>query len=396
VQIRFLITNAYGGGGTIHTTLTMASALARRGHDVEVVSVFQHRAKPLFPVDDAVRLRALIDRRARPSRRWRSRIKGRVRAVLAGMPSRVIHPGDVRYPRFSVLSDLALLRYLRSLRGGVLVSTRVGLNLAVARHVHHSVVRVAQEHVYLDRHSAALQAAFVERYPRLDAVVTLTAHDAATYRALLGEGVAVLAIPNAVPDMGRVLTEPDPDARVAIAAGRLTRPKGFDLLIDAWRAVAVAHPEWQLRIYGRGPAKRKLRRRIRKAGLDEQVHLMGFTRGLPAEFASSSLFVMSSRFEGFSMVLLEAMASGLPVVSFDCPVGPAELVDHGVTGVLVENGSVAALAGEINRMIDDPALRSKLGAAARHASAAYSSDRIAARWEALFEQHLGRRGPASG
>jgi glycosyltransferase involved in cell wall biosynthesis len=89
------------------------------------------------------------------------------------------------------------------------------------------------------------------------------------------------------------------------------------------------------------------------------------------------------------------MASGLPVVSFDCPVGPAELVDHGVTGVLVENGSIAALAREINRLIDDPALRSKLGAAARQGSAAYSSDRIAARWEALFEQHLSTRGSAS-
>lgn len=392
MQIRFLITNAYGGGGTIRTTLTMASALARRGHDVEVVSVFRRRVNPMFPVDDAVRLRPLLDQsRAKPPDRRRGRLTRRAGKALAGMPSRIIHHSDVRYSRFNLRSDLALLRYLRSLRGGVLVTTRAGLNLASARYVHRSVVRVAQEHVYLERHDEALRAAFAKQYPRLDAVVTLTSHDARAYQELLGDQVAVVTIPNAVPDTGPV-HDRDSDAKVAIAAGRLTKPKGFDLLIAAWRDVAAAHPDWQLRIYGRGQAKRRLQRQINKAGLSEQVHLMGFSKALPERLAASSLFVMSSRFEGFSMVLLEAMACGLPVVSFDCPVGPAELVDHGVTGLLVENGSVAALAREINRLIDDPGLRAKLGAAARQAAADYSSDNIAARWEKLFEQHLAAHG----
>lgn len=392
MQIRFLITNAYGGGGTIRTTLTMASALARRGHDVEVVSVFRRRVNPMFPVDDAVRLRPLLDQsRAKPPGRRRARLARRAGKALAGMPSRMIHHSDVRYSRFNLRSDLALLRYLRSLRGGVLVTTRAGLNLASARYVHRSVVRVGQEHVYLERHDDDLRAAFAKQYPRLDAVVTLTSNDARAYQDLLGDQVAVLTIPNAVPDTGHV-HDPDSDAKVAIAAGRLTKPKGFDLLIDAWRDVAAAHPDWQLRIYGRGQAERRLQRQINRAGLGEQVHLMGFTKTLPERLAASSLFVMSSRFEGFSMVLLEAMACGLPVVSFDCPVGPAELVDHGVTGLLVDNGSVAALAREINRLIDDPGLRAKLGAAARQAAADYSSDNIAIRWEKLFEQHLTAHG----
>lgn len=388
VQIRFLITNAYGGGGTIRTTLTMASALARRGHDVEVASVLRRRRNPVFPVDDAVRLRPLVDQsRAQPAGRRRrvTRLAGK---ALDRVPSRLIHRSDVRHGRFSARTDLALLRYLRSLRGGVLVTTRAGLNLAAARHVHRSVVRVAQAHVHLGRHPDDLRAAFAELYPRLDAVVALTSRDADAYRELLDDRVPVLSIPNAVPDLGDVRADVDPDARVVIAAGRLTKPKGFDLLIDAWRDVAPAHPDWRLQIHGRGSARRRLKRQINKAGLGDQVRLMGFTKDLPERLASSSIFVLSSRFEGFPMVLLEAMACGLPVISFDCPTGPAELVDDGVTGVLVENGSVPVLAREINRLIEDRTLRVRMGAAVKQAAADYSSDNIAARWEALFERHL--------
>jgi glycosyltransferase involved in cell wall biosynthesis len=393
VQIRFLITNAYGGGGTIRTTLTMASALARRGHDVDVVSVFRRRVNPMFPVDDAVRLRPLLDQsRAKPPGRRRARLARRAGKALAGMPSRMIHHSDVRYSRFNLRSDLALLQYLRSLRGGVLVTTRAGLSLASARYVHRSVVRVAQAHVHLGRHPDDLRAAFAKLYPRLDAVVTLTSRDEQAYRALLGDGVPVISIPNAIPDLSGARADPDADAKVVTAAGRLTKPKGFDLLINAWRVVAHDHPDWQLRIHGRGPAKPRLRRQISKAGLGEQVHLMGFTKTLPEQLAASSIFVLSSRFEGFPMVLLEAMACGLPVVSFDCPTGPAELVDDGVTGVLVENGSVPGLVREINRLIDDPELRAKLGMAARQAADDYSSDKIAIRWERLFEQHLTAHG----
>lgn len=395
MTIRFLIANAYGGGGTIHTTLTMASALARRGHDVEVASVFRRRGRPLFPVDPAVRLRALVDRRDRPDPSGSLDVRARVRSRLRRTRSRLIHHDDSRYRRFDADTDVALWRYLRSLRGGVLITTRVGLNLAAARFVHPGVVRVGQEHVYLERHSAALRAAFVRHYPLLDAVVTLTEQDADAYRTLLGDSTRVLAIPNALPEQEPGRATPDHDARVAIAAGRLTHPKGFDLLIDAWGAVAFAHPEWRLRIFGRGGARKQLERRIRVAGLDEQVQLLGFTTTLQRQLASSSMYVMSSRFEGFSMVLLEAMGCGLPVISFDCPTGPAELIDDGVTGLLVPNGSVDDLARGINRLIDDPGLRRRLGRAALQASAEYATDRIAERWEALFAQ-LGAAKATSG
>lgn len=123
----------------------MANALAQRGHDVEVVSMYRHTDRPVFRVDDAVRMRALLDEGARAQEHApRARVARRVDAALRARRSCVIHPDDARNKRFSLRSDIALVQRLRSLRGGVLVTTRAGLNMAAARFVRRDVVRVAR------------------------------------------------------------------------------------------------------------------------------------------------------------------------------------------------------------------------------------------------------------
>jgi glycosyltransferase involved in cell wall biosynthesis len=204
VRITFLITNAYGGGGTIRTTLTMAAALAGR-HDVEVVSVLRHRDEPILPIDSRVRLRALVDNRphvAAGRRRSRNPVrqtKRLVHSALSRIPSRLAHRQDIRYRVFSARSDLALIRFMRTLSGGVVVGTRPSLNLILARHAPAEVIAVGQEHLHLTRHSRYLRDSFAEQYPRLDALATLTEGDAADYRELLGPDARVEVIPNALP-----------------------------------------------------------------------------------------------------------------------------------------------------------------------------------------------------
>jgi glycosyltransferase involved in cell wall biosynthesis len=374
MKIRFLIRHAYGVGGTIRTTLNTASELAERGHDVEIVSLTRLRAKPQLEHSPRVELRALAD--TRPLSGWK--------AWAARRPSRLVHPDEVRYRSFSALTDLRLARFLRSLRGGVLVGTRPGLNLAIARHARPSVVRIGQDHMNLGHYKPGLREAMVRAYPRLDAVTALTHETADGYRELLGPAVRVEAIPNGVPDLGGVRSPVE--APRVIAAGRLERRKGFGRLLNAWAVVAPRFPDWRLDIYGTGQEKRSLQRKITRRGLDASARLAGYTGRLPDELATASIFALTSRREGFPMVLLEAMSAGVPVVAFDCPTGPRDIVHDGLDGRLVPNGDIAALAAALEQLMTDAELRRRMGAAAVETAAAYRIDRITERWEALFAQ----------
>ncbi|WP_433438476.1 glycosyltransferase family 4 protein [Nonomuraea sp. CA-141351] len=396
MKIRYLLTNAYSVGGTIRTVFNQAGALAA-DHDVELISVFRTRDDLRFHLDPRVRLRALIDLRGP---RWRHPIN----AWLRHQPSRLIPRSEVRYATFSRLSDRTLVRYLTSLDDGVLVTTRPALNLLAARFAPPRVVRVAQEHMHLRSHKKALARQIARWYPRLDAVVTLTEADAAAYAAALnGSAPRLATIPNALTAAERAPAALD--GNIVVAAGRLTRQKGFDLLIEAFATVVAAHPDWHLRIYGDGSERADLQSLIHRLHLYNHVFLMGGTTTLEQELAKGAIFALSSRAEGFAMVLTEAMAHGLPVVSFDCPNGPSEIITPGQDGLLVPPADIEALAAGIESLITNHTLRKSLGTAARQSVARYDMDHIRPQWEHLFTELLaartapaartvqGRRGP---
>lgn len=121
-----------------------------------------------------------------------------------------------------------------------------------------------------------------------------------------------------------------------IAIGRLTYQKGFDRLIDAWTIVNRRHPDWKLDIFGEGIRREALNKQIRNNGLEKSVTIHPFTKNIAQEYLNSSIFALSSNYEGFVLVLLEAMGCGLPCVAFDCPNGPAETIRNGEDGFLVE------------------------------------------------------------
>ena len=391
MRLTFLITNAYGGGDATRTALTMAAALSAR-HEVEVVSVLRHRDEPMVAIDPRIRLRALVDNTPRALARRRSsrtpigRTKHLMHTALSRVPSRLAHRQAVRYRVFSARSDLALIRFMRSLSGGVVIATRPSLNLIVARHAPSEVIAIGQEHREVARHSPPLRESFVRQYTGLDALVTLTEGDAADYRELLGDTTRVIAVPNAVPLVNGVRAGLGPETKVIVAAGRLTQQNGVDQLVAAFARVHRNHPDWSLDIYGSGRAKESLQSRIVSTGLSDAVRLRGFSTDLPQRFAEASIFALGARTEGFPRVMLEAMGVGLPLVSFDCPTGPADVIRHGHNGLLVPPGDVPALATAIDRLIEDPGLRQRMGAAGAELAAEYTADRIALRWERLFEE----------
>lgn len=222
----------------------------------------------------------------------------------------------------------------------------------------------------------------VSHLKRLDRFVVLTEEDKASWTEL--SNVEVIPDPLAF-DIDQV--SPLTNKRV-IAVGRYVYQKGFDLLLHAWKKIEQQHPDWELAIYGMGE-RTPYEQLIDKLQIDRnRCHLNGSTPDIKAEYLNSSLFVFSSRFEGFGMVLIEAMACGLPVVSFDCPCGPKDIVRHNEVGLLVPSGNIDSLAEAMHQMMSDNIFRQQMAAAAIINAKRFQLDEIAQQWKSLFEKVL--------
>ncbi|MFE3451040.1 glycosyltransferase [Nonomuraea sp. NPDC059194] len=382
MKIRYLLLHAYGVGGTIRTVLTQAGWMAAAGHDVEVVSVVRWRTRPGFPLPEGVRIHTLVDQRAgRPAPTLRAR-------VLRRLPGQAIPHGEGTAIYFTPGVEAAVAAWLRGLTGGILVTTRPALNLLAVRHAPGGVLLVAQEHLNYAGHRPSVQRAIRRRYGRFDAITVLTETDRADYTRIL-PGTRIVRIPNAVHPMERAPA--DHGAATVVAAGRLVPQKGFDLLIPAFTTATHDHRDWRLRIYGTGPEQADLAELAERS--PARIELMGRSAALDRELAASSLYVLSSRCEGLPMVMIEAMAHGLPVVAFDCPTGPGEVITHDVDGLLVPPQDVGALARAIAELIADEPRRRRLGARAALTVQAYSSETVAPMWRELFNDlQAARRG----
>lgn len=277
----------------------------------------------------------------------------------------------------------AIRRRLGQERPDVVISflTKINvLTLLATTGTRHRVVVSERNNPQAQQANPAWNALLARLYPRAKAVVMQT-------RA------SVACIPPSARGRMRVIHNPvtmaplsvQMDMRVLTSVGRLTHQKGFDLLITAFSAVARLHPAWSLHIWGEGDRRSALERQIAELGLTHRILLPGTSKSPGAWVQQASAMVLSSRYEGFPNVLGEAMAAGLPVISFDCDFGPSEIITHDMDGLLVSTGDVGAMAQALDRLMADSNLRGRLGEAARISAARFAPEKIMAQWDALIE-----------
>ncbi|MFF2094707.1 glycosyltransferase family 4 protein [Streptomyces sp. NPDC058202] len=381
MKIAFLINNAYGIGGTIRATANLSGAFADR-HEVEVVSVHRVQDEPAISLDPRVRLTSLIDMREDSAA-----YEGD--DPLTGQPCTMFPDtgaaaNATRLP-YSALQDDRIGTWLRTTDADIVIATRPDLNGYLARDGQPRYLRIGQEHLSLDAHDPVLRGQQNQAIAGLDAFITVSEADATQYRAELSDVATVVqCIPNAVPTPA---VHPSTlDSNVIVAAGRLVSVKRYDRLVDAFSKVADAHPDWTLRIYGRGPEKKMLREQIDKLGLYDRIFLMGPVSPIETEWAKGAIAAVSSDMESFGMTIVEAMHCGVPVIATDCPHGPAEIIDPDDNGLLVDLSSgTDGYAAALDHLMSDHEVRVRMGAAAREKAAMFAPAAIGGRYEALFQ-----------
>ncbi|MCS0638119.1 glycosyltransferase [Streptomyces sp. LP05-1] len=383
MKVSFLIHTIYGIGGTIRTTLNLAEELADR-HEVEIVSVFRHRDKPLFAIDPRISVVPLVDTRPKSATNEKKH-PDHLRAAES-FPRH-----EARYQEYSALTDERVRDHYAGSDADVVIGTRPGLTAYAARFAPEGAVLIGQEHMTHNHHKEELRAEMREHLARLDAFVTVSEGDAAVWRERFPlPDTRILAVPNSVPEPP--VAPSDGSARLVVAAGRLSGEKRYDVLLDAWAKVAAERPDWELRIYGWGTQGDKLRKKADRLGLYNSVHFMGPHSPIEPEWAKGSVAVSTSRHESFGMTLVEAMRCGLPVVSTDCDYGPREILKDGEDGLLVPVGDADAVAGALLRLIGDEELRREMAAAAVRNGRRFDPETVAARYEELFRELVVARG----
>jgi len=203
----------------------------------------------------------------------------------------------------------------------------------------------------------------------------------------------VCRIPNPVnvpPPLGKNCALVLPAGKIVMSMGRLTQQKGYDLLLQAFTVCARKHPDWWLLIVGEGEERDRLETLAGELGIANRVILPGRIKDPIVVLRKAEFFVLSSRYEGFPNALLEAMACGLPVVSFDCRSGPGEIIRNGIDGLLVPPEDVDALAKAMDQLMSDEAKRKRFGQCARRVTERFSVEKVMGMWEKLVDEVLVR------
>lgn len=340
--------------GAERVCAAIANGLARRGYRVHILSLWDHAS--CFALEDSVRHDAIFA--ARPS-----------------------------FKRKYVATVGAIRRYLRQHEVEVLIEVDTMLTLfTVPACLGLPVRRFAWEHCHFDQDLGrrARRAARLLAARTAAGIVVLTQRDRQRWLEAVQPRCPVTLIPNALPFPYPEHAAAGRSKRV-LAVGRLTAAKGFDILLRAWPTVVAAYPDWELQIIGEGEDRPALAALRDTLGIAASVSMPGATQEVTAAYGQAAIFCLSSHYEGFGLVLVEAMSYGLPVISTDCETGPRELLSDGANALLVPPGDPAALAQALMRAIASPALRTELGHAGREFAQRFAEPQVLDRWEALLQ-----------
>lgn len=338
--------------------------------DITVVTTDQHGREPFYPFPEGV---GMIDLGVNYSE---DNGKPFLKKLLGFLRRRRLHEKRLKALLNEIKPDVVDCFYPGecSFVPGLKDGSRKVMELHQSKLFHHQYNRSGLMGL-ADKVRAKMDEKLVRKFDRF---VVLTEEDAQMW----GEIPGLKVIPNAAKFIAERFS--DGSAKRVIAVGRLDYQKGFDRLIMAWEKVRESMPDWRLDIFGQGEWKDMLQLMIDERGMQNCVRLNDPTKNIGEEYAESSMLVMSSNYEGFPMVMIEAMACGLPVVSFDFKCGPRDIITPGENGVIVSDGDIDGLADAMIKLMRDDAQRKRMGENAKRVVETFSEEKVMGKWVSLF------------
>lgn len=374
MKLIYVVRSLHPVGGIERTLTDKANWLVAHGHEVLFVTYKQGEDNVSFPLDSRVQLRDL----------------------RCSIYSLFRHPFYTRLFKYFSLSRMIQERF-RAVINDFKPDT-ISVAIPNAEEFLWEVVKVARNiRVVIESHVAYEYLSYgrsktdfflyhfhspSKAIRHSDVLIVLTKSDADTWKRKGVEKVSV--VPNPVSFYVDDVDHVEKDEKRIISVGRLVSQKRFDRLIDAFALIANHYHEWHVDIFGEGELRHVLEQRILEKQLSGRINIYDYTPDVMPEYLKSQFFVLSSDYEGFGLVIVEAMACGLPVISTDCPHGPSDIIDNGVTGLLARL-EVKDLADRIEWMITHHEERRMMGVKAHEAAAAYRKEVIMKKWESAYK-----------
>ena len=354
MRVLILGGNFNNTGGTERVGSMLANGLSEAGYEIMLASIL-YGDKPFFPINKDIKIISLFNSPGRTLYRTPNIIH-KIRSLLK----------EERIDTLIVVETMSVLFTLPA---------TLGL----------PIKHICWEHFNfnndLGKSGRRIARQLAARY--CDSIVTLTERDKEYWLQGTNHKSQITAIANPCPFPVQNYIKKE-NTKIVLAVGRLTPIKGFDLLLQSWLEVNKAMPDWTLKIVGEGEERSKLTSFIIENKLTDSVELVGNTDDVSQYYRQAEIFCLSSRFEGFPMVLLETLAFGLPVVSFDCDTGPAEVLEN--TGsILVANNDISRLASSLIELMNDDEQREIISQNSKEKAKIYQPEHIICQWRDLLE-----------
>ena len=355
MKVGILLGNISESGGTERAVSNLANILVQFGnYEVNIISEYSsENDKAYYKLEDSIKV-----------------------VHLGFQRTSIVH----RLFSYKQLQD-KLSKIISTFRLDALVGTTHAYNCIISR-LHDQCLTVGCEHMNYQACKTFWRAIRKHCYPRLSAVVVLTNKDSQNY-SFVQKG-RLFVIPNSLSFTNDKIAQLE--NHTILAVGRLCEQKDFSKIIEVAEIVRHELPDWKFKIFGDGPDKDKLENEIFENNLQGYVTIYPPTKTIINEYASSSMLAVTSRWEGFSMVILEAEECGLPIVSFNCNYGPSDLVDDGDNGFLIAPGDIHDFAEKVIKLATDKNRRQKMGRNSFERSKNYTPAKVYEKWNDLFDQ----------